>query len=110
MEDLKIKVFVSYSWTSPAHSERIRLYAERLINDGIDVILDQWDLSEGQDKYVFMERMVTDSEVTHVLVFSDSAYVEKANGRVSGVGVESQIISREIYEKVAQGKFTRQLH
>jgi hypothetical protein len=99
------KAFISYSWTSRAHCDLIRSYAERLRSDGIDTILDQWDLSEGQDKYAFMEKMVTDDSVTHVLVFSDKSYAEKADARKAGVGTESQIMSKEIYEKVNQKKF-----
>jgi hypothetical protein len=99
------KAFISYSRTSRAHCDRIRSYAERLRGDGVDVILDQWDLAEGQDKYAFMEKMVTDPSVTHVLVFSDKRYAEKADARKAGVGTESQIMSKEIYEKVDQRKF-----
>lgn len=99
------KVFISYSWSSASHCDSIRLYAERLVNDGIDVILDQWSLSEGQDKYAFMEKMVTDTDVTHVLIFSDDQYTEKADARKAGVGTESQIISKEVYDKVDQKKF-----
>src|ERR1035441_4474886 len=33
------------------------------------------------------------------------AYAEKADGKKAGVGTESQIISREVYEKVEQSKF-----
>jgi hypothetical protein len=99
------KDFVSYSWSSTSHSDWIRQCAERLVNDGIDVVLDQWSLSEGQDKYAFMEKMVTDPSVTHVLVFSDKQYAEKANARKGGVGTESQIMSKEIYDQVEQKKF-----
>ncbi len=99
------KVFISYSWTSKAHQALIQQWAERLISDGIDVVLDLFDLKEGQDKYAFMERMVTDSGVTHVLVFCDKLYAEKADARRAGVGTESQIISKEVYEKVGQSKF-----
>lgn len=99
------KAFISYSWSSPKHQGLIRTWAEQLTNDGVDVILDQYDLKEGQDKYAFMERMVTDKSVTHVLVFSDKEYAEKADARKAGVGTESQIISKEVYEKVEQSKF-----
>src|ERR1039457_7064826 len=98
------KVFISYSWTSPGHQERVRQWAERLVQDGIDVVLDVYDLKEGHDKYSFMERMVTDPNVTHVLVVCDKAYSEKADAKKAGVGTESQIISREVYEKVEQSK------
>lgn len=80
-ERLKPKVFISYSWSSPGHQARIRQWAEQLVNDGIDVVLDVWDLKEGDDKYAFMEKMVTDESVTHVLVFSDSEYAAKGGRR-----------------------------
>lgn len=102
---MKPRVFISYSWSSPGHQDRIRKWAEQLINDGVDVVLDIWDLKEGDDKYAFMEKMVTDESVTHVLVFSDSGYTAKADARKAGVGTESQIISREVYSKVQQSKF-----
>jgi hypothetical protein len=76
-----------------------------MVSDGVDVVLDIWDLKEGDDKYAFMEKMVTDEYVTHVLVFSDSQYTVKADARKAGVGTESQIISREVYTKVQQSKF-----
>jgi hypothetical protein len=99
------KAFISYSWTSPGHQGQVRLWAERLLNDGIEVIVDVFDLKEGHDKYFFMERMVVDPDITHVLVFSDRAYAEKADARQAGVGTESQIISSGIYAKVDQSKF-----
>ncbi len=101
----KPKVFISYSWSSPGHQENVRIWAERLLSDGVEVVLDVYDLQEGNDKFHFMEQMVTDPEVTHVLVVSDKAYAEKADERKAGVGTESQIISSEIYGKVAQSKF-----
>nr|WP_260222300.1 toll/interleukin-1 receptor domain-containing protein [Xanthomonas euvesicatoria] len=99
------RVFISYSWSSPSHREQVRVWAEQLVSDGIDVVLDQWDLETGDDKYAFMESMVVDSTVTHVLVFTDREYARKANDKVSGVGTESQIISREVYARVKQSKF-----
>jgi hypothetical protein len=68
-------------------------------------MIDVYDLQEGHDKFHFMEGMVTDPEVTHVLVVSDKAYAQKADQKKAGVGTESQIISSEIYGKVKQSKF-----
>ncbi|MEK0450670.1 MAG: hypothetical protein RL088_2938 [Verrucomicrobiota bacterium] len=98
------KVFISYSWSSHGHQALVKEWAERLIADGIDTILDIFDLKEGDDKYAFMERMVTDPAVTHVLVICDSTYSQKADARKSGVGTESQILSKEVYDKVQQSK------
>ncbi len=76
-----------------------------MLADGIDIVLDCYDLQEGHDKFAFMEKMVTDKSVSHVLVFCDKHYAEKADSRKSGVGAESQIISSEIYNRVEQSKF-----
>jgi hypothetical protein len=99
------KVFISYSWTSPEHQERVRELANRLRGDGVDVILDIYELREGQDKHAYMERMVTDPDISKVLVISNRKYAEKADAREGGVGIESTIISQEIYAKVEQMKF-----
>jgi hypothetical protein len=97
--------FISYSWTSSEHAALVREWSDRLRSDGVDVVLDQYDLKEGDDKYAYMERMVTDVAVTHVLVICDAKYAERADGRARGVGVESQIMTRELYAKVEQSKF-----
>jgi len=99
------KTFASYSWTTPEYKEWVRALVDRLRGDGVDVILDVYRLKEGHDKYVFMEQMVTNPEVSKVLVISNQQYAEKADARQGGVGTESLIISREIYEKVDQQKF-----
>lgn len=79
--------------------------AQRLVLHGIDVVLDKWDLKEGQDKYAFMERCVNDPEITKVLIICDKAYALKADGRTGGVGDETVIISSEIYGNMKQEKF-----
>ena len=99
------KVFASYSWTSPEHRERVRELVNRLCGDGVDMILDIYELKEGQDKYAYMERMVNDANISKVLVISDRKYAEKADAREGGVGTESTIISQDTYDKVEQRKF-----
>lgn len=99
------KIFISYSWTNPQHEQWVLELAERLTTDGINVILDKWDLKEGQDLHIFMEKMVEDKEIQKVLVICDKGYKEKANGRTGGVGKESQLISKEVYERTDQEKF-----
>jgi hypothetical protein len=37
-----------------------------------------------------MEKMVTDPEISKVLIVSDKMYAEKADGRAGGVGTETQ--------------------
>ena len=96
------KVFISYSWTKNTETEEL---AERLQANGVDVILDIWNLKPGQDKYAFMEQCVTDDDVDRVLIICDKSYAEKANSRKGGVGDETMIISPEVYGKAKQEKF-----
>lgn len=102
---VKPKVFISYSWSSKTHQEHIKNISERLAADGVESVVDIYDLKEGDDKYHYMERMVQDESVTHVLVICDKKYSEKADSRKDGVGTESIIISQEIYSSVSQSKF-----
>lgn len=99
------KVFISYSWHPEENKIRVQQLARRLMSDGVDVILDVWSLKDGQDKYVFMEKMVTDSDINKVLIICNKDYVEKADCRKGGVGTESTIMSDEIYSKAEQTKF-----
>ena len=99
------KIVVSYSWTTPEHEEWVLSLAKRLISDGIEVVLDKWDLKEGYDLYDFMESMVKSPEINKVLIVLDSKYTERANSRKGGVGTETQIISPKIYKDVSQEKF-----
>ncbi|MEN5425936.1 TIR domain-containing protein [Stenotrophomonas pennii] len=105
MTDTPPRLFISYSWTSPEHQEWVIDLATRLRSNGVDVILDVWDLREGHDSHHFMEKMVNDPTVTHVMMVSDAQYAAKADGREGGVGTETTIISREVYAAQNQSKF-----
>lgn len=99
------KLFISYSWTSEDHEGWVIALATSLREAGVDVVLDKWDLREGQDAHYFMEQMVSNPEITKVAMICDRKYAEKANDRAGGVGTETQIISPEIYAKQNQIKF-----
>lgn len=99
------KVFISYSRSSNEFVDRVVKLAEHLVADGILVVLDQWDLREGQDKHQFMEKAVNDPEITRVLILCDPLYASKANSRDAGVGTETLIISPEVYRQANQEKF-----
>lgn len=96
------KVFISYSWTN---QEKARSLAERLLSDGVDVVMDIYDLKEGMEKYAFMQRTVSDPSIEKVLILCDRAYKEKADNFKGGVGDEAMVISSELYGKVEQQKF-----
>ncbi|HEX8584349.1 MAG TPA: toll/interleukin-1 receptor domain-containing protein [Allosphingosinicella sp.] len=99
------RAFISYSWSTPTHESWVLNLASRLVEDGVDVILDKWDLKPGHDANAFMESMVTDTTVKKVIMVCDKSYVEKADSRSGGVGTESQIISPELYKSSTQDKF-----
>jgi TIR domain len=99
------KTFISYSWTSKDHERWVLDLATALRDNGVDVILDKWDLREGHDAIAFMEKMVTDPSVQKVIMILDRRYAEKADDRKGGVGTETQIITPHIYERADQNKF-----
>lgn len=100
-----MRILGSYSWHPEENKIRVQRLAERLLSDGVNVILDIWELKDGQDKYVFMEQMVKDTKVKKVLIICNEDYAYKANARKGGVGTESTIMSSEIYSLASQTKF-----
>lgn len=101
----KYKVFISYSWGENRQTWVVELAYRLMTEYGVDVVLDVWDLKEGQDKDVFMERMVNDDDVQYVLIVCDKNYQMKADSRSGGVGIETQIITPNLYGKVKETKF-----
>ena len=97
------RVFISYAWTNDAYQKKVINLATKLRNDGIDVILDIWDLHTGADRFLFMEKSVSESD--KVLILCNKVYKEKADNRYGGAGQETMIIAPEVYEKAAPEKF-----
>lgn len=92
------KVFISYSWSSPEYQERITRIVNMLRKNGVDTVYDKYDLEQGASIHAFMEKSVNDPTITKVLIFCDKKYMEKANARQGGAGVETLIISPQVYE------------
>ena len=99
------RAFVSYSWSSADHQEWVLNLATELVEHGIHVIIDRWDLRPGEDANHFMERMVNDSTITKVIMVCDKAYKTKADARSGGAGTEAQILSPELYRSRENTKF-----
>lgn len=99
------KVFISYAWGSEDYQMKVLAFATALCGDGIEVLLDKWQIAAGNDMNNFMEKSVNDPSVTNVLILLDENYAEKANKRTGGVGTETQIISQQVYASVEQTKF-----
>ena len=99
------KVFISYAWGNEEYQHKVLSFASQLVSDGVDVVFDKWDLTEGNDTFAFMEKCVNDSTITNVLMLLDPIYARKANEHSGGVGTETQIISAEVYKEVTQDRF-----
>lgn len=101
-EDIKHPVvFLSYARTNSEHVENIVDFASKLRSHGIDARMDEWDLKVGNDLYYFMENNIK-RESDKVLLILNKEFVEKANDRKSGVGTETQLLSKEVYTDVEQ--------
>lgn len=105
-KDGRYCVFISYAWGKDgSRKEWVNALATRLMTEnGIEVIVDLFDLKIGNDKDYFMEQIVSDA-VDNVLIICDKEYLYKAKNRSGGVGIETQIITAEVYNKVDQTKF-----
>lgn len=97
------KVFISYSWESKEHSEWVKSLADKLLSDGIEAIIDSYDVSPGDRLPKFMESSIRDSD--YVIIICTEKYKRKANNREKGVGYESHIISAELYNNHNDRKF-----
>jgi hypothetical protein len=92
------RLFVSYSHDSHSHKDWILTLATRLVANGVDVVLDQWDLNLGADLPRFMETGLTESKL--VLAVCSGQYVDKANAGKGGVGYEKMILTSQLMQDV----------
>ncbi len=87
-------VFISYSHDSELHKDWVLQLATRLRANGVDVLLDRWNLKLGQDLASFMERGLSSSN--RVLCICTEDYIKKSNAGMGGAGYEKQIITAEL--------------
>jgi TIR domain len=97
------KVFISYSHDSATHKGWVLELASFLRTNGIDVVLDQWDVRLGKDLPKFMEDSVSGAD--RVLAICTERYVQKADGAVGGVGYEKMIVTAELIKDLGTSKF-----
>jgi hypothetical protein len=88
------RVFISYSHDSDNHKHWVNALASFLVENGIEVILDQWNLDFGDDLPAFMEKAITETD--RVLVICTDRYIQKANAGTGGVGYEKTIVTAEV--------------
>ena len=97
------KVFISYSHDSPEHRRWVSELGAKLRHNGVETILDQWDLGPGDDVTQFMERGIMDSD--RVLVVCTDNYVTKANASEGGVGYERMVVTAQLVQDLGTDKF-----
>ena len=98
------KVFISYSWDCDTHVEWVLSLATRLVHNGVDVLLDKWDIAQfGKPLPNFMERSITDAQ--RVICIMTPNYKRKTENLVGGVGYEYSIITGEIFSNIGTSKF-----
>ena len=92
------RVFMSYSHDDQAHKAWVLRLATRLLANGVDVLLDQWDMRLGGDLPQFMETGLAGA--SRVLAVCSTAYVGKANSGQGGVGYEKMILTGQLMRDV----------
>ncbi len=96
------KVFVSYSHDSDQHKDWVLSLATRLVANGVDVLLDQWDLTLGSDLPGFMEQGLSSAQ--RVLAICTEPYVQKANAGRGGVGYEKMILTAQLMQDITSDR------
>ena len=96
------KLFISYSHDNGCHKKWVCDLATRLRRDGVDVILDQWDLNLGSNLARFMETELKSAD--RILVICSEEYVKKANDGEGGAGYEGQILTANLIENQNQNR------
>lgn len=101
-KDIPPKVFISYSWDDEPHKKWVKKLADNLIDNGVDVVLDQYELQAGANISYFMEKSLVESE--KVLIIFTENYQAKATNRKGGVGVEYSILNAEVCQNITNNK------
>ncbi len=98
--DFMPRVFISYSWDSDEHKDRVRALATFLRKNGIDAHLDQWEEGTPPDGWpAWCSRQILKADV--IVVICTKRYHERFHGlesrRPGGVIWESQTIQNLAY-------------
>lgn len=96
------KVFISYSHDTIEHKKWVLDLATRMRYNGIDAIIDQWELKPGHDLPHFMETHLSSSD--KIIMVCSEKYVEKANSGTGGVGYEKMIITSNLLQNIDERK------
>jgi hypothetical protein len=93
------KVFISYACGEEQHQDWVLKLSQDLRENGVDTILDKYEILAGRNLHYFMENSLEIAD--KVLIILTKEYKDKALARTKGVGVEYSIITSEISENIA---------
>ncbi len=103
-----LRVFISYSHDSLGHADRVLALADRLRQDGIDSILDQYLLGSPDEGWpLWMDRQIRDTDF--VLMICTPTYYRRVMGEEEpgvghGVNWESNLVYQHFYQDATINK------
>src|SRR5437667_2248454 len=102
------EVFISYSWDSEAHLRGVLELSNRLRSEGIDCVIDQYEVSPPDGWPRWMDKKIRDSRL--ILMICTETYCKRVMGEESpdkGMGVrwEGGLIYQHLYNAGANQKF-----
>ncbi len=95
-------VFISYSWDDEEHKDWVLKLANRLSDDGVEVILDRFYLRPGANLQYFVENNI--GRAQRVIIIFTPNYKLKADKRTGGVGYEYSIMNVELYNNLTKNE------
>lgn len=90
------KIFISYSHDTQEHKDWVLNLATRLRKNGVDAILDIWNLDLGSNIAQFIEEGL--SKAHRVICICSEEYIRKANQAMKGAGYEKTIMTADLLE------------
>jgi len=105
----KKRIYVSYSYDSNEHIERVREFAARLKADGIDLHIDaDVDVDPPEGWPTFSQNQIQDAD--YVILICTETYRRRFDGREEpgrgkGVSFEGKLIRQEIFDSQSTRKF-----
>lgn len=99
------RVFISYSHDSAEHAEKVLAFADKLRAEGIDAVLDQYEVSPPEGWPMWMDREIRGADF--VLMICTETYYKRVMGEEEpgkGLGVkwEGKLIYQHIYQAGAE--------
>ena len=107
---MPIKTFISYSHDNPAHSARVLDLAQRLLDHGVDVVLDQFETRPPSGWPRWCEEQLRPECADFVLVVCTPTYLDRVEGKVPadegrGVYWEGSVLYSYLYDEKANRRF-----